>query len=160
MNLTQYLFLVVLFGAIFTAALVALRLFSSSPIKDRLDALTDATALAPKAGASNWLNRLVNLVAPLAKLSVPEEGWENSAIRLRFITAGWRKASTPGLFYAAKTGLFLGLPLIAYLYLRTQAAPASLQMTSLVLLLAAAAGYYLPNKVLQHVVSQRPRDIF
>ena len=75
MNLTQYLFLVVLFGAIFTAALVALRLFSSSPIKDRLDALTDATALAPKAGASNWLNRLVNLVAPLAKLSVPEEGW-------------------------------------------------------------------------------------
>lgn len=160
MNLTQYLFLAVLFGAIFTAVLVALRLFSSSPIKDRLEALADPHALTPKASANNWLNRLVNLVSPLAKLSVPEEGWENSEIRLRFINAGWRKPSAPGLFYAAKTGLFIGLPLIAYLYLRTRAAPSSLQMTLMVLLLAAAAGYYLPNKVLQRVVSQRQRNIF
>jgi len=160
MSLTQYLFLAILFGAIFTAVLVALRLFSASPIKDRLEALADTKALTPQASADNWLNRLVNLVAPLAKLSVPEEGWESSAIRLRFINAGWRKPSTPGLFYAAKTGLFLGLPLIAYLYLRTQAAPATLQTTLLVLLSAAAAGYYLPNVVLTRVVAHRQRDIF
>src|SRR5476651_798538 len=157
MNLIQYLFLAILFSAIFIAALLALRLLSPSPIKDRLEALADPLVFKSQASSSYWLNRLINLVAPLAQLSVPEEG---SEIRPRFITAGWRKASTPRLYYAAKTGLFLGLPLIAYIYLQTKTTPPTLLMTLMVLLSAAAAGYYLPDKVLSYVVAQRQRDIF
>ena len=160
MNLIQYLFLAILFSAIFIAALLALRLLSPSPIKDRLEALADPLVFKSQASSSYWLNRLISLVAPLAKLSVPEEGWEGSEIRTRFITAGWRKASTPRLYYAAKTGLFLGLPLIAYVYLHTKTTPPTLLMTLMVLLSAAAAGYYLPDKVLSYVVAQRQRDIF
>src|SRR5471030_1856759 len=160
MNLTQYLFLAILFSAIFIAVLVALRLLSPSPIKDRLEALADPLVFKSQASSSYWLNRLINLVAPLAQLSVPEEGWEGSEIRTRFITAGWRKASTPRLYYAAKTGLFLGLPLIAYIYLQTKTTPPTLLTTLMVLLAVAAAGYYLPDKVLSYVVAQRQRNIF
>src|SRR5471030_420395 len=73
MNLIQYLFLAILFSAIFIAALLALRLLSPSPIKDRLEALADPLVFKSQASSSYWLNRLISLVAPLAKLSVPEE---------------------------------------------------------------------------------------
>lgn len=159
MNLTKWLFLGALFGAIFGATLIALRLFTSSPIKDRLEALSDGQAEAPKK-EGGWLDRVINVVAPLGKLSLPEEGWETSPIRMRFINAGWRKPSAPSLFYAAKTGLAVGLPLIVYLFLNSRPHPSTGQMLLMWLLLAAAAGYYLPNKVLDWVLTQRQRDIF
>src|SRR5471032_2548514 len=107
MNLTQYLFLAILFSAIFIAVLVALRLLSPSPIKDRLEALADPLVFKSQASSSYWLNRLINLVAPLAQLSVPEEGWEGSEILTRFITSFYRKASTERHSFAPNTTLFV-----------------------------------------------------
>ena len=46
-------------------------------------------------------------VGPMAKLSAPKEGWENSTLRLRFMHAGLREKSWPALFFAAKTVLAL-----------------------------------------------------
>jgi tight adherence protein C len=90
---------------------------------------------------------------------VPAEGWENSPVRTRFINAGWRTPSTPGLFYAGKTGLAVALPLLVFLYLSSRAAgPGDYKMLWLVT--AAGLGYYLPNVVLNHVLKKRQRDIF
>ena len=61
-----------------------------------------------------WLTRIIKLTGPLAKLSVPDEGWENSLMRTRFMNAGFRKASAPVIFFAAKTALAVGLPLMVF----------------------------------------------
>ncbi|WP_295996207.1 type II secretion system F family protein [Rugamonas sp.] len=159
MKLLQIIFLVVLFFGVFAAVMVSMRLFSRDPIKNRLDALAD-----PQAGAARqqqrWLDHVVNLVSPLAKLSVPTDGWETSPIRLRFINAGWRSPSAPGMFYAAKTGVAIVLPLLLLLYLN--ASNNELDSVDLVawLLGVLALGYYLPNLVLNRVVKKRQRDIF
>jgi len=158
MNLIQILFLVVLFLAVFGGAVVAIRLLSVNPIKDRLEAMQEHSQVERRSG--RWLDTLVNLASPLAKLSVPTEGWESSPVRLRFINAGWRTPSTPGLFYAGKTGLALLLPLILFLYLSSRAEGPTGSVEVLWMVLAGGAGYYLPNLVLNHVVKTRQRDIF
>ena len=77
------------------------------PVRDRLDAVVGRTAPAP-AGRTPSLDRsIVKLAGPLAKLSVPEEGWEKSPLRTRFMNAGWRNPSAPALYFAAKTALAL-----------------------------------------------------
>ncbi len=158
MTLIQILFLVVLFVAVFGGAVLAMRLLTVNPIKDRLEAMQEHSQVERSGG--RWLDALVNLASPLAKLSVPTEGWESSPVRIRFINAGWRTPSTPGLFYAGKTGLAVLLPLILFLYLSSRAESPTGSVEVLWLVLAGGCGYYLPNLVLNHVVKTRQRDIF
>ena len=158
MTLIQILFLVVLFVAVFGGAVLAMRLLTVYPIKDRLEAMQEHSQVERSGG--RWLDALVNLASPLAKLSVPTEGWESSPVRIRFINAGWRTPSTPGLFYAGKTGLAVLLPLILFLYLSSRAESPTGSVEVLWLVLAGGCGYYLPNLVLNHVVKTRQRDIF
>jgi tight adherence protein C len=158
MNLIQLIFLIVIFVGVFGGALVAVRLFSNNAVRDRLDALSERPESRFDRG--RWLQQLVDLASPLAKLSVPAEGWETSAVRRRFINAGWRTPAAPGLFYAAKTGLALLLPLLVLLYLSSTASQAD-DMTKLSYMLCAAAfGYYLPGLVLNQVIKRRQLDIF
>ena len=56
--------------------------------------------------SQRWLARVV-ACAPLAKLSVPAEGWEGSPVRIRFINAGWRKPPRRRCSTPAKTALTL-----------------------------------------------------
>lgn len=157
MTLIQIIFLTVLFVLVFGGVLLAVRLLTVNPVKDRLEALQERSKVTR--GNQRWVESVVNLAAPLAKLSVPAEGWENSPVRTRFINAGWRAPSTPGLFYAAKTALVLLLPLVVFLYLSSRAGGAG-DNKMLWLVASAALGYYLPNVVLNHVLKKRQRDIF
>jgi tight adherence protein C len=157
MTIIQILFLFVLFVVVFGGVVLATRLLTTNPLKDRLEALEERS----KVTRSNlvWVEALVNLAAPLAKLSVPTEGWENSPVRTRFINAGWRTPSTPGLFYAGKTVLAVVLPLIVFLYFSSKPV-ADGDNKLLWMIMAAGLGYYLPNLVLNHVVKQRKLEIF
>lgn len=157
MTTSQLLILAVLFIAIFGIVALALLLLTRDPVKGRLTALDEReTRAAPRV---NWLQGLAQLAASLARLSVPAEGWESSPVRLRFIHAGWRGATTPGLFHAGKTALTVGLPLLMYIALR-QAPDRAASMTILWLVLAAAVGYYLPDFVLKRKIAERQREIF
>jgi len=158
MTKPQILFLCVLFAAIFGVALVALLVLTRNPVKQRLAAL-DERDPARAATGTTWRETLARLAQPLARLSVPADGWETSPVRLRFINAGWRAPSTPGLFHAGKTALTLGLPLLVYLFLpHGGQRPAAL--TFLYLMTAAAAGYYLPDLILKQKIGRRQREIF
>ena len=158
MKLVQLIFLIVIFIIVFGGALVAVRLFTNTAVRDRLDALTEQPET--RFDRSLWLQQLVNLASPLAKLSVPAEGWETSAVRRRFINAGWRTPAAPGLFYAAKTGLAVVLPLLVLLYLSSTSSLADNTTRLAYLLTAAAIGYYVPGFLLNHVIKRRQRDIF
>ncbi len=59
---------------------------------------------------SAWIETLAKVATPLAKVSLPEEGWEGSELRRRFMHAGLRSANAPVFFFAIKTLLAFGLP--------------------------------------------------
>lgn len=160
MSTLHLAFLTLIFLAVFGATLLALRLFSPDPVRDRLDAVVGRPAASPGGQENEWLARIVQLTGPLAKLSLPEEGWEKSALRTRFMNAGLRNPSAPSVFFAAKTILATGLPLALFLVLTTSGARYSTNGLLFWLLLAAGAGYYLPNILLRNLIKRRQREIF
>ena len=88
-------------------------------------------------------------VDSLYKLSLPTEGWSDSAIRLKFLRAGFRHSDAPRIYFVLKSVLTL-LPalllLMALLVLSPDLPPT--RMASMVLLMAAA-GYYSPDVYLR-----------
>lgn len=105
-----------------------------------------------------WIERVVKVTRPLAKLSRPKEGWEDSPIRIRFMNAGWRSSSAPYIFFGTKTILALAFPLLALL-LGGRSGSDGPQLMFLVVI-CSYAGYYLPNLVLKRTISERQREIF
>ncbi|MDP3796276.1 MAG: type II secretion system F family protein [Polaromonas sp.] len=160
MTTLQLAFLGLIFVAVFGVVMLALRLFAANPVQDRLDvAVGRATAIASDE-PNPWVARIIKLTGPLAKLSLPTDGWEMSTLRTRFMNAGFRQASAPAIYFAAKTILAASLPLMAFFILSTGGAKYSTNTLLFWLLSAAAFGYYLPNVVLNNLISRRQREIF
>ncbi|HEU4852120.1 MAG TPA: type II secretion system F family protein [Telluria sp.] len=159
MEIGQMLFLVVLFVVVGALAFTAISLFAPGTLRARLRSLTGRTEASPLEG-DGWVERVARVAEPFTKLSVPEEGWERSALRTRFMNAGWRKRGAPVLFFASKTVLALGLPLLTAVILVAAAPMVQGQRYLAILLATAALGYYLPNFVLRHVANRRQREIF
>ena len=59
--------------------------------------------------------KLVEMSKPISRLSVPQDGWETSPLRIRLMNAGWRDPSAAALYFTAKTLLALALPCAALL---------------------------------------------
>ena len=161
MKPVHFAFLALLFIAVFGTVLVAMRSFAPDPRRQRMDTATGKSAAAPGASApSPWRARRVRLSGPLAKLSIPDQGWEGSVMRRRFMNAGLRQASAPILFFSAKTMLAIGLPLLLFLGLSASGSQVAGKALLFWLLIVAAIGYYLPNIVLAQMIKRRQRDIF
>jgi len=158
MTMPQILLLGAMFVLVFGGAVAAMLLLTRDPVKARLAALDEPDAPS-SVRADGWRERLARLAEPLAKLSVPADGWETSPMRLRFVNAGWRAASAPGLFFGAKTVLTLGLPLAVTIALPHNN-DRQLAMTFLYLVGAAVIGYYLPDLILKRRIANRQREIF
>ena len=160
MNVLHAVLLALVFCAVFGAAVLGLRLLTRTPVRRRLAALSDEAGPARPPGASGgpWVEQLIRLTTPLARLSSPDADWERSAIRTRFMNAGFRHAGAPAVFFAAKTLLAMLLPgVLLALGTGGSARAASTLLTWL--LCAAALGYYLPNVVLRKLIERRQRDI-
>ena len=145
---------------VFGAIMLAMRLFSTSAVQTRLNSLAGKPASVANGEATPWIERIVKLSGPLAYLSLPKEGWENSALRTRFMNAGFRNASAPVIYFTAKTALAIGLPLLAFFFLSTSNAKFGSNALLLWLFLSAAIGYYLPNILLSNIIARRQREIF
>jgi tight adherence protein C len=121
--------------------------------------LGEATAV--DSPAERFIERVAKATRPIAKLSTPEEGFEGSALKRRFVNAGIRNPAAPAAFFGAKTGLAIGLPMIAFVLLAVVKQPPMTGNSLLfMLLMAAAIGYYLPNMILSRMIFVRQREIF
>jgi tight adherence protein C len=160
MTAMHFVFLGLLFLAVFGAAMLVLRLFSTNPVQDRLEAVVGKPAPVAGDDPDSWVAQIIKLTGPLAKLSLPEEGWEKSLIRTRFMNAGFRHSSAPAIFFGAKTALALGLPLMTFFFLNVSNANYSTNALLFWLLGAAASGYYLPNILLKNAIMRRQREMF
>ena len=159
MTTLQLVFFVMIFLAACGVALVLIYAFTPSPARQRLRALTRAGS-AEDAPATAWLQKLATMTQPFAKLSLPDENWINSPLRVRFMNAGLRNPAAPAVFFGAKTLLALFFPMVAYLWLTVSGAKLGPQGYMAILLCCAALGYYLPNAVLKRLVFVRKREIF
>ena len=160
MDVMQILFLALLFVAVFGLVFFALSQFLANPVRDRLEVIGGGRELRPERPPSQWVQRIVKLTGPLARLSVPEEGWESSSVRTHFMNAGFRNPSAPVIYFAAKTALALLFPALLYLYVSTTGSKLQGNTLLAVLLVVAAVGYYLPNIILRRMVFVRQREIF
>jgi tight adherence protein C len=158
MPLNEVAFLVLVFVCVFAVVMAVGAWTTPDAARERL------RRLAPEAAAGSegtgWVRRVAQAFGPLARLSVPEEGWDQSGIRTRFMNAGLRSAAAPTLYFSAKTLLAMALPALAYLALVVGRVELQFIHWLAILLTAAAAGYYLPNAVLGRLVFVRQREIF
>lgn len=155
----QLIFLTVVFVAVLAVGLTITYYLNPDLTRERLWQITAAEG--PAAGPhGQWIEKVIKLTGPLAKLSVPAEGWEGAPMRIRFMNAGLREASAPIAYFAAKTILALALPALCFLYIAWSGTRYSTEALLATLLIAASIGYYLPNLVLAHLVRLRKREIF
>lgn len=150
----------VIFLAVTLAAAGVLLPLSNRQGRKRLDAVVEDTGYVTNTDTGDWSERVVKIAAPLARLSLPEEGWENSPLRRRFMHAGYRGDGPIAIYFGAKTGLALLLPGLVWLWLAVSNAHIAANVQLSLLLTVATLGYYSSNIVLSRLVATRQREIF
>jgi len=154
-NGSQLFFLAIVFVVAAGVAAMLLLLFSPGAVRERLNEVVEPAQIDATPAAGGWVEKVAQAAQPFSRLSLPEEGWERSPLRTRFMNAGWRSRAAPPLYFAAKTLLALGLPALAAL-----GGVYAIKGAMFLLLLSAGIGYYLPNAVLAHKSGSRRREIF
>jgi tight adherence protein C len=158
MSIPQLSFLLIVFAIVCGLVWLGMMLFAPVALRERLARFMGRTEVSKPEGS--WTERIARAARPLTRLSVPEEGWEKSALRTRFMNAGWRNPAVPVLYFAFKSVLALVFPGIAGVALAFAPLTLSGVQMLFLLLLAASFGYYLPNMVLARIVARRKREIF
>jgi tight adherence protein C len=154
------IFLAIVFLVVASIAALGFWLIVPDRFRQRISALQEAGSGGLEPETNPWVMRIVQAAEPFVKLSLPQEGWDHSPMRLRFINAGWRNNYAPTLFFAAKTLLALTLPLLALVLGGERLLALRSSTILLCLTTVSAAGYYLPNIFLNHVVKKRQQEIF
>lgn len=162
MSIVQIVYLSILFIIVTGIVYTVMRLITPSATQSRLEqiAAEGKTSGTRGGGDGEWKQSFTKFAGTFASLSLPEEGWENSALRRRFMHAGFRAKSIPIFYFAAKTLLAIGLPALFFLYVGVSQLELGTNGTLFFLLLLAAIGYYLPNMILARKVFVRQRDLF
>jgi tight adherence protein C len=141
-----------------TAALVSY--FMPDPMRARVRQVAGKESGTSAPATPVWQSKIVAALAPAGKLSLPKEGWADSAIRRRFMQAGFRGQTGPIVFYGCKTVLTFAFPLsfMGAVGIGTVSLVAN-QVLAIILVLGAM-GYYLPNLYLRRRIEKRQQEIF
>ena len=160
MSQVQIGFLILVFVATFAVAIWLLDRTTGNLASQRLKRVLGGEKAQGPSVPEQWLNRVARATKPLARLSVPDAGYESSSLRRRFMNAGVRNAAAPMAFFGLKTALALALPMLAFIGLTLARSQLRGVELLLMLLVASAIGYYLPNYVLSKAIARRQREIF
>jgi len=161
MNVSQPLFLVLVFAIVVAVSWIVARQLVPTPLDKRVQAIAQGADAAHAAGAHTPFTQwLAHWLAPLASPSLPQEAWDKTPLRIRFYNAGLRSVSAPIVYFGTKTLLTFVLPGLMLLALWLTGAQFRAPPLLAALLLLAGIGYYLPNAALAHMVSRRQRELF
>lgn len=166
MTLVQMAVLAAIFLAVAGGCAAAVSILMPNPMQARLRQASGEAAApelvpgeAPPA-QSEWQAKLVDALSPAGKLSLPEEGWQDSPMRKRFLNAGYRSERAAAAFFGAKTILTLALPGLFMLGSGVVGAGLSFNAMLASIVGLAALGYYLPNLYLRRRIASRQLEIF
>lgn len=102
--------------------------------------------------ASGRASAMINM---LSRLSLPQTGWRDSEMLLRFIRAGFRQPTAPRIYFAIKTGMILASFLIVALLLPVLAPHAPWSQWLIAMLTMALLCNFLPDLYLRMRTSER-----
>ncbi|RZI42423.1 type II secretion system F family protein [Herbaspirillum sp. HC18] len=160
MTITSILTLAAIFVAVFGCSLLAIGAAMPNKAAQRLKSLSEGDSPARPAPATEWVAKIAKLSGPLAKLSIPDEAWRGSALKQRFMQAGFRHGEAQTIYFASKTILAAGLPALLWLLATAMGSKLPATLLLLCLLVAATAGFYMPNGILNAIIRRRQREIF
>jgi len=103
----------------------------------------------------NGEQRAAAMINVLSKLSVPQAGWQDSAVHLRFIRAGYRNPNAPRVYFAVKTAMVLGSFLLVAMLMPILSPHASWITWLFAMLSLALLTNFLPDFYLNVLTSQR-----
>jgi tight adherence protein C len=154
----QILTILLLGGAV---ASIVLALYNwvadNNAIKKRISQIKRQGLTTSEISLSRTANtpKVATVINILSRLSLPEEGWQGSAVQLKFLQAGIRNKNAPQYYFAVKTVLTLVLPAVLALFLHFTQPEIPFIRVIFAVLLTAAGGYYLPEIALGFITKQR-----
>lgn len=160
MNASQLMFTVAVAASFCAAVLLAFSaalLWRERKLATRLSQLGAPLQRSDGAGLRYESGRAARFLAALSKVSTPDHGLHDSALRLRLAAAGLRGERAPLVFYALRTACTLLLPVLAALLLPGVATDLPAAMLALAVVALAVAGYLLPDLYLR-IRTARRRD--
>ncbi|WP_418789227.1 type II secretion system F family protein [Paraburkholderia pallida] len=165
LDMTNMILLFGVFAFVFMFAFGALYWFAPRDMRNRIEQ-AGGPRVEPRFGQDSaaqdgsWFERIVEISKPISRLSVPKEGWELSALRVRLVMAGWRGTGAIAVYFAAKTILAFLLPLLASFWIFGSPLTQNTFQLAGVLILLCGLGYYLPNYFVGRCITARQRQIF
>lgn len=162
MNTQQIAMLALMFVIVFGASLKVMSLVRPDPVRRRIESIVPVEAQGgiERQSDSRWVDRMTKLSTRVGKLSLPTDELDQSALRRRFMNAGYRHPSAPALYFGTKTILALVLPAVALVAMGSRVAVIDHTYLLCGLLFASALGFYLPNAVLTRLIERRQRKLF
>jgi tight adherence protein C len=115
-------------------------------------------AIAGPGEKSQWTENFVKIAGPFAQLSAPDEDFDKSRLRIRFLNAGIRSENAHIIYFGAKTLLPLLFSTATFLLVRGD--DSSTMNLLFYILMAALLSCYLPNLFLHFIIKARQREIF
>ncbi len=158
MQLTLQILTILLSGAAVVSVLLALyNWVVDNDLKKRFTRIVRQSWAPADTSVSKTANthKVANVISILSKLSLPEEGWQSSSVRIKFFQAGIRNKNAPQYYFAVKTMLSMVLPLVLALFLYFIQPDIPFAQALLYVLLTAAAGYYVPELLLRFITKKR-----
>lgn len=95
----------------------------------------------------------------LIVFSKPNERWENSEIRMRFMRAGYQTELAALIFFSCKTVCTFIFPILCLCYFLIFSPSSTVSIILLVLVLSSGIGYYAPDVWLTYKYKARQRQI-
>ena len=145
------------FAAVVALFLGIIGLVSKLHVGNRLSQVLGDTAAVGNTDEQVLGRRWRAILESLSKLSLPKEGWQSSTVHLKFLRAGIRRANAPLIYYAIKSMLTVGLPIVIGLLILPYLNMV-LSKIALLLILVATLGYYLPDFYLSILTKRRMED--
>jgi tight adherence protein C len=161
LTLIQIGFLLAIFVTVTTLVLGAYFMLRRNALSERLSSVLGSPNLQGQTDkSSNWVETFVKLTKPLAKLSLPSEGWANSSLKRKFIQAGVRTPNAPSVFFAIKTALAFGLPLFVWLAKNALGWNIPGEEFAVILIVIMLVGFYGPNAYIDRLREARQLELF
>lgn len=160
MTTEQWLYLGFIFLVVSGVGYVIATQLAPNRVRSRLEKVVQPEAKIDSDSAPQWVEKFIAIASPIAKLSVPAEGWEKSTLRTRFMNAGYREGSVVSIYFIAKSLLAILFAGVFFVYMGFTGKSMSTANYLLIMLTAAGLGYYLPNIFLARRIESRQREIF
>ncbi|MGQ5700622.1 type II secretion system F family protein [Sandaracinobacteroides sp. A072] len=166
-DLVSYLILAAVFGAVVLAVLaIAPSLGRKVDLASRLSTTPTAREASARGGAGGPTlrndhtgNLWAKLISEVEKRGLSLDDTKADVLAERLALAGYTKSYAVRAFVLIRSVLTLAFPAMAYLFMLVTGSASSPMDLYMVLVVAAAAGLYLPNVIVSSQASNRKQEI-